>query len=589
MSSGSELERIAALRQLDLLNSTPSESFDRVTRMAGQIFSLDESAISLTDVDRQWFMSRLGVTDTEMPRLDAPCNEVTESRGQLLVPDLLANPRYVDSALAKTGARFYAGAPLTTREGHCLGSLCVVGPTPRTASAEEMAALDDLAAMVMAQIELRHAYGRVDPVSGLPNRNQFFEDLDDLARDHSGETRHAVIIDIAQNSELDSVGRVMGLAHHDEIVKGAVRALAASLMPSSKAYHIAATQLALLSTEKIDEAMLRRLASNVASISNNVEIGFGTTPAFGVTTFVLGKDSAQDVLRTGYSAAQDSRHHQRPISTYSSVSDALFQRRFGLLADFNAALQQADELRLVYQPRVEIRSGRCVGVEALLRWDHPVLGEIAPGEFIPLVEETSLVRRTTSWVLDNAMRQQAAWRRQNLDLAVSINVSAANLREDDLAARIQLLLLEHEIPGNCIELELTESAVMDRSGIALDQLLALETAGIRLAIDDFGTGYSSLSYLQQLPVHVVKIDQSFIQHLRQGSREHALVRSMITLSHDLGYRVVAEGVETLDALKSLQELGCDEAQGYFFSRPIAADHVSRWAAEVTVARQISPD
>lgn len=577
MLDKSEVERVVALRQLGLIESRPSESFDRITRMAGQIFSLEASAISLTDSDRQWFMSRLGVTDTEMPRHDAPCNEVTETKGRLLVPDLLANARYSDSTLAGTGARFYAGAPLITREGHCLGALCVVGATPRTATEQEMSALDDLAAMVMAQIELRHAFGRVDPVSGLPNRNQFIEDIEDLARDHPGEVRHAVLIDLAQNSELDSVGRVLGPAHHDEIVRGAVHALARTLPPSCTAYHIAATQLALLVTGDIADNMFSRIVVSKASVDDTGDIGFATTPALGVTSFVLGDVSPQDVLRTGYSAAQDSRVNERAISTYSSANDAVYRRRFGLLGDFSAALRRPGELRLVYQPRVELSSGRCIGAEALLRWDHPQLGEISPAEFIPLVEETSLVRETTAWVLDNAMSQQAVWRQQGLDLCLSINVSAANLREEDLSTRVALLLLKHRLPARCIELELTESAIMDRSGGACDQLFALDESGVRLAIDDFGTGYSSLSYLQKLPVHVVKIDQSFIRHLEQGTREQVLVQSIVTLSHDLGYRVVAEGVETPEALESLLEMGCEEAQGYFFARPLQAEQLQAWA------------
>jgi len=323
--------------------------------------------------------------------------------------------------------------------------------------------------------------------------------------------------------------------------------------------------------------MLSRIAVNRASIDDREGIGFATSPALGVTSFVLGEVSPQDVLRTGYSAAQDSRLNERVISTYSATSDAVYRRRFGLLADFSTALRRPGELRLVYQPRVELASGRCIGAEALLRWDHPQLGVISPGEFIPLVEETSLVRDTTAWVLDNAMHQQSVWREQGLELSLSINVSAANLREDDLSSRLELFLLKHRLPAQCIELELTESAIMDRSGVARDQLLALQAAGVRLAIDDFGTGYSSLSYLQKLPVHVVKIDQSFIRELEQGKREQALVQSIITLSHDLEYRVVAEGVETPAALQLLLSMGCDEAQGYFFSRPLEAEQLEAWA------------
>ena len=174
------------------------------------------------------------------------------------------------------------------------------------------------------------------------------------------------------------------------------------------------------------------------------------------------------------------------------------------------------------------------------------------------------------------MHQQSVWRRQGLELCLSINVSAANLREDDLSTRVELLLLKHRLPAESIELELTESAVMDHSGMARDQLLALHAAGVRLAIDDFGTGHSSLSYLQQLPVHVVKIDQSFIRELEEGTREQVLVQSIITLSHDLEYRVVAEGVESQAALQPLLSMGCDEAQGYFFSRPLEAEQLEIW-------------
>lgn len=428
----------------------------------------------------------------------------------------------------------------------------------------------------MAQIELRHAFGRVDPVSGLPNRNQFIEDIDDLARDRPGEPLNAVMIDLAQNRELASIGRVMGPAHHDEIVRRAVHALADSLPASCKSYHVAATQLAFLPMERIGAQALGRIISRVAALRHDSEIRFATTPALGIAPFVLGKTNARDVLRTAYSATQDSRTNERAVSTYSPGNDAIYRRRFGILAGFGAALQRPDELRLAYQPRVDLASGHCTGAEALLRWNHPELGELSPGEFIPLIEETSLVRDVTAWVLEHALRQQGVWRRQGLNLTLSINISVANLREEDLAARVQLLLRHNSLPADCIELELTESAIMDRSDVVRAQLAALDAAGVRMAIDDFGTGYSSLSYLHRLPVHVVKIDQSFIRHVQQDSRDHALVRSMIGLSHDLGYRVVAEGVETADALNTLVAIECDEAQGFYFSRPIDPDALATW-------------
>ena len=176
-TSQAEDARLAALHQLGLLDTAPTEAFDRITRMASQLFGLPIAAVSLTDSDRQWFKSRVGVDHCSIPRDRAPCAQVAESSHDLVIPDLLLDPCFRDSVLASAGVRFYAGAPLTTREGFCLGAMCVLGPEPRQTSEAEMASLHDLAAMVMAQIELQHAFGRVDPLSGLPNHNQFIEDL----------------------------------------------------------------------------------------------------------------------------------------------------------------------------------------------------------------------------------------------------------------------------------------------------------------------------------------------------------------------------------------------------------------------------
>ncbi len=579
MTSQNEAARIHALHQLKLIDTSPSESFDRITRMAGRLFGLDTAAISLTDSDRQWFKSRLGISDTSMPRHDAPCNEVTQTSRTLVVPDLLDHSRYVDSTLAGTGARFYAGAPLITQEGHCLGSLCVVGGTPRSATNEELSSLGDLAAMVMAQIELQHAYGRVDAVSGLANRNQFIEDLHDLALDTPARPRIAVLVDLAQNSELDSVGRVMGPAYVDEIVRGAVRSMQSMLPEGGTAYHVAATQLVFLAPSGAGRDFLDRIEADLSGIRTQSSISFSTTVAIGAVPFVLGETSPQDVLRMGYSAAQDARTNERVLSVYSCASDDSHRRRHDLLNAFAAALDEPGQLSLVYQPRIDLGSGRCASVEALLRWRHPVLGEISPAEFIPIIERTSLMAATTTWVIDRAMRQTAEWISDGLDLCVSINVSAANLCELDFAARVQLYLLKYRLHARSVEIELTESAIMSKSGHAMGQLSALRDAGVRLAIDDFGTGYSSLSYLQRLPAHVVKIDQSFLRDLTADTREHALVRSMITLSHDLGYRVVAEGVETALALELLIQLGCDEAQGFLFARPLAATDIKGWVRD----------
>jgi EAL domain-containing protein (putative c-di-GMP-specific phosphodiesterase class I) len=305
-----------------------------------------------------------------------------------------------------------------------------------------------------------------------------------------------------------------------------------------------------------------------------------TTMAVGVAPFFLGETDPRDVLRFTHSAAQDARGTEKSVSMYSVKTDGAHRRRYRLLNDFSVALDVGDQLRLVFQPRVDLASRACVGAEALLRWQHPVLGEVSPGEFIPIIEQSSLARPLTYWVLEQALRQFTAWSRDGLEMPLSVNVSATNLEESDFAARVQLLLLKHRVRPEFLELELTESAVMENIGPALEQLKALHHAGIRLAIDDFGTGHSSLAYLQRLPAQVLKIDQGFIREMMDGERQERLVRSMITLSRDLGYHSVAEGVETDEVADILSRMGCDEAQGYLFARPLEPPVFRVWLISV---------
>jgi EAL domain-containing protein (putative c-di-GMP-specific phosphodiesterase class I) len=230
----------------------------------------------------------------------------------------------------------------------------------------------------------------------------------------------------------------------------------------------------------------------------------------------------------------------------------------------------------VFQPKIDLLSGACIGAEALLRWTHPEFGDVSPGEFIPIVEQTSMVRATTQWVLEHAMRQLSAWRAEGIKLELAVNVSAVNLLEPDFCDRVVAGLRRHGLPASSLSLEITESALMKNPKLAQATLVALDAAGVKLAIDDFGTGYSSLAYLQSLPVQVVKIDQSFVRDIERDERRRALVSAMIKLSHDLGHRVVAEGVETLDVVQVLQNASCDEAQGYLYARPLVPQAFAEW-------------
>jgi EAL domain-containing protein (putative c-di-GMP-specific phosphodiesterase class I)/GAF domain-containing protein len=570
--------RLDALQQLNILDTDPSESFDRITRMASQIFGLPIAAVSLTDRDRQWFKSRVGVDHWQIPRDKAPCAQCAGDGETLVVTDLLADEVYRDSLLASSGVRFYAGAPLITRDGYGLGAMCVLGTEPRQVTADELSALRDLAAMAMAQIELQHAFGRRDPLSGMPNRIQFEEDLADKARDQpDGESRIVLFVDLASPDQVDQATRVLGPTYLDDLVCEAARAIRAAIGPRRKAYQVGASQFALLAPRGVDQAeLLTRLNTEIASFHETASSRFVATTVIGVAPFRLGRILPRDILRIAHSAAQHARSSGEQVGLYSAAEDDAHRRRFNLLHDFGAAVGDPAQFRLVYQPRIDLPSGRCVGAEALMRWTHPALGTISPAEFIPIIERTTLARATTDWVIGTALDQLVAWRAKGMDIQLSVNISAANLREPDFVERTRSKLAQRGLPSGCLELEVTESAVMDDATHAIRQLQALADAGISLAVDDFGTGYSSLSYLQQLPVRVVKIDRSFVGSCATDERERSLVAAMVSLSHDLGYRVVAEGVETEEIVAVLEGIGCDEAQGYHYARPLEAADMLAW-------------
>jgi diguanylate cyclase len=257
---------------------------------------------------------------------------------------------------------------------------------------------------------------------------------------------------------------------------------------------------------------------------------------------------------------------------YEPAFDSNEPQRLALLAELHGALER-QELILEYQPKTELATGRVTGVEALVRWQHPSRGLLLPAEFLPAAERTGLITPITRYVLDLALRQLRVWHEEGLQLRVAVNLSARDLLDLNLPNEVERLLTQHRVPANFLELELTESTAMADPGRAGLVLQALRDLGVAVAIDDYGTGYTSLAYLRRLPVTQLKIDRSFVTAMRQLDENAAIVRSMIQLARQLGLEVVAEGVEDRETLVELAALGCDSAQGYYVSRPVAPDRL----------------
>lgn len=580
-----EFERLAALHQLCLLDTPNDPAFDALTSLAAKVFDVPIALVSLVDEGRQWFKSRIGVKDRQTPRAQAFCAYALHSREPLVVLDSLLDARFADNPLV-TGAphaRFYAGAPLVTASGLCLGTLCIIDDAPRAGfSAAHLDQLQHFAAIIMMRIETLRSIGYVDQLTMLPNRVRFLEDIGLWMRDLAAPDappRHlsAVALDICGPSYFQDMAAALGDEYAAGYLQTAQRNIVMALAPTP-VYRIDTTVFGCVIDAGDDGALTAELEILQTMFSNPIEHqGIPHAPPVVTGAVRLRADGdAGDVARALGSALAQARGQQLGGSIYQSALDAEQQRAFRILAAIPEALASKGQLALYYQPRVCLRSGRCLGVEALLRWNHPVLGAVGPAEFVPLAEKTALIRQMTAWVLRTALSQAESWQRDGLHICVAMNVSAMDLDYGDFAGNLSHHLHARALEPALIEVEVTESALCRTPERLQSQLSQLRALGVQVAIDDFGAGYSNLSYLKQIPATTLKIDQSFVRALPSNGHDETLVRSMIALGHDFGHRVVAEGVESEEVYRLLARWGCDEAQGYWIARPMPAQQLAAW-------------
>jgi EAL domain-containing protein (putative c-di-GMP-specific phosphodiesterase class I) len=274
---------------------------------------------------------------------------------------------------------------------------------------------------------------------------------------------------------------------------------------------------------------------------------------------------------------QNSRH-----ALYLPSKDVHSPTRLALLTALDGAVRNR-QMHFHYQPQVNLRTNQVERIEVLARWTHPDHGIVPPDEFIPLAEQTGLIKPLTLAALNAALPQCLLWHERGMAIRVAINLSAVSLQDLRLPSTIKRLLKRHAMPPEWLEVEITEGAVMSEPELALRVLSRLHTMGVKIALDDFGTGYSSLAYLRRLPVDVIKIDQSFVRTMSTNADDATIVRATANLAHDLGLEVVAEGVENAATWNLLQEMGCDLVQGYYVSRPLPEEELTKWLEERVAA------
>jgi diguanylate cyclase (GGDEF)-like protein/PAS domain S-box-containing protein len=427
-----------------------------------------------------------------------------------------------------------------------------------------------------AELALAH-HAQHDPLTDLPNRVVLRHEAQEALRaSRNGGTPVALLVmDLDRFKEVNDT---LGHGNGDRLLQDVAVRLKSALGEAGLLARLGGDEFAVLmpgaDAARVSEVAQRLLhAFDEPFAVENHHLALGASMG-GAVCPDHGTDS-ETLLRRADVAMYVAKRAANGFALYDARFDDNSPDRLALATELRQALEDG-HLELYYQPKLWLADGSVAGVEALLRWSHPRRGPIPPDQFIPLAEQTGLIHALTRWVLDAALRQYAAWRREGLEVPVAVNFSMRNLQDPEIADTVASLLERWNVAPSALEIEITESTLMADPTGALDVLGRMRALGVRVAIDDFGTGYSSLAYLKQLPVDGVKVDRSFVREMLSNDSDRVIVRATIDLAHNLGLRVVAEGVEDAATYALLGGLGCDEGQGYHVQRPLAADDATAW-------------
>ena len=431
-----------------------------------------------------------------------------------------------------------------------------------------------------------------DPLTALPNRALLLDRLDHALR-RARRSRSVLAVLFCDLDEFKEVNDTLGHDAGDRLLTALTPRLREALRPGDTIARFGGDEFVILCEDLTEEADAGRIAERIAKVSER-PIFIGTEDHFltisvGIVVIEAGAANASDVLRDADAAMY--RAKAKGGDRYEIFDDAMRERLLNRM-ETEAELRRAiavGEFSLVYQPVIWLADGSIFGAEALLRWNHPQRGTLAPGEFLDTAEERGLILPIGDWVIQQTVRQAAEWQRRFQGLCVSLNLSSRQIARTDLPGKVVEAITETGADPTQLGLEITESALLDESQVSLMTLRSLKGLGAKLVLDDFGTGYSSLSHLRRHPIDAVKIDRSFIAGLGREPGDLAIVSAVLGLTNTLGIRAIAEGIETEDQLQVLRRHGCLLAQGYYFSPPVPPDEMTAMLADTGVVRPVPAD
>ncbi len=431
-------------------------------------------------------------------------------------------------------------------------------------------------------IERLHYLATTDSLTALPNRGLLFDRFNQAIAVAKRERNKQVVLILLDLDHFKEINDTLGHPVGDDILRQVAQRLTRVLRGSDTLARLGGDEFAILlpdvqdgaaAAEKVAHTILDCFVEPFWFLENELYLGAG----IGISIYPDHGDDADVLMSRADVAMYGAKHRAVGFLFYDPETDPHTQERLQLSSDLRHALER-DEFVLHYQPQVDVSSGCMTGVEALIRWNHPTHGLIYPDRFIPFAEKTGLINPITDWVLRTAITQCKAWQTAGVGLRIAVNATARSFQDPRFVDKLETLLCD---AGSClapdwIEIEITENILMAEIEHGARAIGRLRDLGVGVAIDDFGMGYSSLAYLKKLPIRSIKIDRSFVMNMAEDDNDAVIVRSTIDLAHNLGFQVVAEGVENQDALDLLDLLGCDQVQGYHIGHPLPADALILW-------------
>jgi diguanylate cyclase (GGDEF)-like protein len=530
--------------------------------------------------------------------LDEACSAVARSGKGSLIPRPVKDDA-LREAMHAQGLKDAAIAPLRSENG-IVGTIMVANRLSDvgTFETEDLRMLETVTNHASVTLENRRLVDQLreeasekehqslhDNLTGLPNRVLFKLRVEKAISALHGRS-DALAVMMLDVDDFKEVNDTLGHHHGDLLLQEIGHRLSEVLRPEDTVARLGGDEFAVLLPSLADPTVVSKVARRIShAFERNYQLNDVTLEvraSIGIALYPEHGTDVETLLKRADVAMYTAKEQKNGVEIYASERDQSNPRRLALMPELRQAIQN-DELEVYYQPQARIHDRGVVGVEALLRWQHPEHGFVPPDEFIPMAEHTGLIRPLTLYVLRKSMLQCKEWHRRGFDLRLAVNLSVRSLLDLAFPLDVARLLKETGFDPAYLTLEITETSIMADTGRMLAELKRLDALGVMLSIDDFGTGYSSLSYLSRLPVGEVKIDRSFVMHMRDDDNDAVIVQSVIDLARNLDLQVVAEGIEDAETWRLLATMGCDIAQGYHLGRPMPGARLEHWLAENNAA------